>query len=324
MISVWILGNYFSNWKDLRTHYQYSTLSTEFEKRGCIVRVIDTPSLIIRNDSNYLEYEGELLEAPDIALIKTFLTGDYWKHKMKKLQSMGTFILNNPDNIIEYTDKIKMYHKLKTANIPIPKTIGVDIKMPIDNMIKTAEENIGWPCIIKPNYGWSAGGLFTCMNPNDLRYAIENMQLSLDMIMGKVRPKPTSFVIQELINAKYMLVFTSAGRDKFYTTMVYGKSSHLQKTTYRNSPLLNIFEKYGMTIQQKPSNESSNIFVSSLDALGLDFVRAEIFVTNDGYKVCELNGSGAFGIPSIACRENIAKDIVDHIMQKYRSSTTSA
>lgn len=322
MINVWILGNYFSNWKDMKKHYQYSTLIKEFERRGCIVKFIDTPNLIIRNNSNYIEYENELLDPPDIALIKTFLTGEYWKQKMRKLQSMGTFILNDPDNMIEYTDKVKMYQKLKNSNIPIPKTIGIDIKTPIDDMIKITEEKIGWPCIIKPNYGWAAGGLFTCMNPNDLRYAIANMQLSLDTVMGKSRPKPTSFVIQELINAKYMLVFTSAGRDKFYTTMVYGKSSHLQKTTYKNNSLLSVFEKYGMTIQQKPSNEATNIFISSLEALGLDIVRAEIFVTNDGYKVCELNGSGSFGIPSIACRENIAKDIVECVMQKYRASTT--
>lgn len=323
MINVWILGNYFFNWKNLDKHYQYSTLSAEFKKHGCIVKFIDTPSLIIRNNSNYIEYEGELLEAPDIALIKTFLTGDYWKQKMRKLQSMGTFILNDPDNMIDYTDKVKMYEKLKNAGIPIPKTINLDVKMSIDDMIKATKEKIGWPCIIKPNYGWSAGGLFTCMSSNDFRHAIANMQLSLDSVMGKSRPKPTSFVVQELVDAKYMLVFTSAGRDKFYTTMVYGKSSHLQKTTYKNSSLLNVFEKYGMTIQQKPSNEATNIFVSALDALGLDIVRAEIFVTDDGYKVCELNGSGAFGIPAIACRENIAKDIVKHIMQKYRSSTTS-
>lgn len=322
MTNVWILGNYFSNWKDLKNHYEYSTLFSEFEKRGCTVKFIDTPSLIIRDNSNFLEFEGELLDAPDIALIKTFLTGDYWKRKIKRLQSMGTFIINDPDNMIEYTDKIKMYQKLKNAGIPIPKTIGVDIKMPINDMIKTAEENIGWPCIIKPNYGWSAAGLSVCMNPDDLKNAVANMNLSLDAVMGKTRPKPTSYVIQELINAKYMLVFTSAGRDKFYTTMVYGKSSHLQKTTYKNSPLLSVFEKYGMTIQQRPSNEATDIFVSALDALGLDIVRAEIFVTDDGYKVCEFNGSGSFGKAAIVCRENIANDIVEFTMRKYRSSTT--
>lgn len=320
MINVWILGNSFANLKNIENYYQYSTLASEFKRHGCTVKFIDTPNLIIRNNSNYLEYENELLEAPDIALIKTFLTGDYWKQKMKKLQSLGTFILNDPDNMIEYSDKVNMYQKLKKSNIPIPKTIGLNINLPVDKIIKATEEKIGWPCIIKPNYGWSAGGLFTCMNPNDLRYAVANMQTSLDTTIGKSRPKTTSFVIQELVNAKYMLVFTAAGRDKFYTTMVYGKNSHLQKTAYKNSPLLNIFEKYGMTIQQKAPNEATDIFVSALDTLGLDLVRAEIFVTDDGYKVCEFNGSvGGFGIPSIVCRENIAKDIVNHMLLRYKN-----
>ena len=319
MINVWILGNSFANWEKLENYYQYFTLVQEFKRHNCNVKIINIANLIIRNNSKYLEYENELLEAPDIAVFKTYLTGDFWKEKMRKLQSLGTFIINNPDNMIEYNDKISMYQKLKDSNIPIPKTIGLDIKTPIDDIIKNIEETIGWPCIIKPNYGWAAGGLFTCVNPNELKYAIANMQLSMDTFMGKARPKPTSFVIQELVDAKYMLVFTSAGRDKFYTTMVYGKSSHLQKTTYKNSSLLNVFEKYGMTIQQKPSNEATNIFVSALDALGLDIVRAEIFVTDDGYKVCELNGSGSFGIPAIACRENIAKDIVNHMLLRYKN-----
>jgi len=324
MINVWILGNYFSNWKNLERHYQYATLCAEFEKRGCVVKIIDTPSLIIRNNSNYIEYENELLDAPDIALIKTFLTGSYWKEKMQKLQSLGTFIINDPNSMIEYTDKVKMYDKLKSSGLPIPKTIGIDCKTKIEDIIKYTEEKIGWPCIIKPNYGWSAAGVTPCYNADDLILSLKNMNTSLDDVMGKNRPKPTSYVMQELINAKYMLVFTSAGKEKFYTTMVYGKNSHLQKTSYKNHISLNIFEKYGLTIEHRPSDEAKNIFVSSLSALNLDIVRCEIFVTDDGYKICELNGSGAFGIPAIACRENIAKDIVEHVLFRYKnqSSTT--
>jgi hypothetical protein len=119
-----------------------------------------------------------------------------------------------------------------------------------------------------------------------------------------------------------MLVFTSAGKEKFYTTMVYGGNSHLQKTTYKQHPSLNVFEKYALTVEYQPSNEVKKIFEKALDVLNLDFVRCEIFVTDDGYKICELNGSCSFGIPSIACRENIAKDIAMHVIKKYQSSTT--
>jgi hypothetical protein len=85
MTQVWILGNFFQNWKDLDKHYQYFMLRQEFEKNGCSVKFINTPDLIIRNNSKYIEYQNELLEAPDIAVIKTFMTGIYWKEKMRKL-----------------------------------------------------------------------------------------------------------------------------------------------------------------------------------------------------------------------------------------------
>jgi predicted ATP-grasp superfamily ATP-dependent carboligase len=318
MTQVWILGNFFQNWKDLDKHYQYFMLRQEFEKNGCSVKFINTPDLIIRNNSKYIEYQNELLEAPDIAVIKTFMTGIYWKEKMRKLQSLGTFILNDPENMIEYSDKIKMYKRLNDVGVPIPKTMGIDCNSSFDDILSVAEK-IGWPCIIKPNYGWSTAGVFPCRHSNDLKNALANMQISLDDRMGKNRPKPTSYVIQELIDAKYMIVIVNAGKEKLHSTLLYGRHSYLQDTTYKNSPLFNIFNKHRMILEYQLPSEAKDIFLKALDALGLDFVRGEMFATENGYKICELNGSGAYGTTSITCRENIAKNIVAHIMNRYNT-----
>jgi glutathione synthase/RimK-type ligase-like ATP-grasp enzyme len=325
MLTVWLIAYNFDDPNfEIEQHYQYHTMINAFKKLGCNVKYIIIGDMIIKEHSKFIGYQNELLDAPDIAMVTSFISkgADDWKNKFRKLKQLGTVILNDSDNLIDYTDKVKMYNKYIEAGVRIPKTISLPYNEgKYDNKYtQIIGDKIGWPCVIKPNYGWSSMGVSVCHTPIDVMNSMQSIQPTMNDIMrkfSKLAPKVTHIIVQELIEADYMIAYTTCGIDLIYPTLSHGQANWLSKTTYKNHKLKEKYENHNLLLPYDPPPEARKLMQDSILALGLDFVRGELFATKDGFIVCEVNGGASFGMPSLAWRTHIANSMAQHAIYLY-------
>lgn len=296
---AWIIAYDYSH----VNHFQYVTLINAFKSKGCNARLIHHPDLLVID--NRLYYQGNPIEAPDIGVMKVFPSNQLWLSKFQYLQKMGTLLVNDPESLFKYGDKVQMYQRLENCGIPIPKTLCLELSHIDIDMIN-------WPCVIKPNISIASLGLSVCENREQLHQAIKSMD--------NQRYKQTHIVVQEIVQANYMIYFNAIG-DTFYCNISHGRSNWLSKTTQRK--IKPVYDKEYLLLPYQPNDTILSLMKNSMKALQYDLARGEIFIDQNGNPIiCELNGTSHFGLQSITFRENVANHIAEHIMQKYQSSTT--
>jgi hypothetical protein len=304
---IWIIAY---DYQPSIKHYQYITLYEAFKRRGCLVEIIHHPDLILNN--NILYYKNNIVDLPDIGIMKVFPSDKRWLEKFKYLEKMGTLLLNKTNSLFTYGDKIDMYEKLKLDKIPIPKTLCIKLPYQISD-IDEIEKIIGWPCVIKPNMGRASLGVTVCETRNDLFNLVIKMQNDVREL--------THLIVQKIIKSNHMIYFNAIGQETFYCNIAYGRSNWLSKTNHRNNKLF--YDREYILIPYKPNENLVDLMRMTMKSLDYDLARGEIFIDeNLNPIICELNGTGHFNLQSITFRENLADHIAEYAIQKYNSSTT--
>lgn len=317
MISVWIIGHTFPNWENWKECAQFNLLAKGFLDRNCDVKFITLDKLKVYDNSRLISYEDEIFEAPDIIIIKTYVQSNYWKRKFLRLQSLGSLIVNPPENAIDYDDKVNIYHKAKENGIPIPKTMCIPYAQCDNSILDQIDENIGWPCIIKPNIGWGSTGLVVINSKNDMSLAIKNSHKSYIENFKNYGLKPSHLIVQELIKAECMVIGIAIG-SKVYTSIYHGMGISLKNTTFKNQKF---YEKYNYLIANfDPPDDLVNLIMKVKDTFGLHVMRSEFFLTKSGYVLCEINTSANFGLTTLITRNNLGDETAKYILELYQST----
>lgn len=317
MISVWVIGHKFSNWENWKECAQFNLLVKGFLDRKCDVKFITLDRLKIYDNSRLISYDNEIFEAPNIAILKTYVHGDYWKRKLLRLESLGTLIINSPKNAIDYDDKVNIYQKAKENEIPIPKTMCIPYTHCDDFTLNRIDENIGWPCIIKPNIGWGSTGLVVVDSKNDMPLAIKNSHKSYMENFQNYGLKPNHLIVQELIKAECMIIGIAIG-SKVYTSVYHGMGISLKNTTFRNQKF---YEKYNYLIANfEPPDDLVNLIMKVKNTFGLHVMRSEFFLTKSGYVLCEINTSANFGLTTLITRNNLGDETAKYALDVYLNS----
>ena len=68
-----------------------------------------------------------------------------------------------------------------------------------------------------------------------------------------------------------------------------------------------------------PCNEMKNLIDRSLEALGIEWGRVDIFPTKDGLKICEVNPSANFPMTEACSLHNRAGHMIDHAIDISQS-----
>lgn len=319
MHEAWIIGNVFPDWTNWKEYAHVNLLAKALIKRGYNVTFITLDKLKIYDNSRLISYGDELFEAPNIAIIKTNINGDFWKKKLTRLQTLGTLIINKPINAIDYDDKINIYRIAKENGIPIPKTLSIPYHNCDHDTLEKIDKEIGWPCIIKPNVGWAGSGLTKVNTKNELYDAIKFSHQSYKDVLGDYGPKPTHLIVQEMINAECMIVVIVAGL-KIYSSIYHGSGTHLKKTTFKDHPLHEEYNKKYFILPFDPPNDLIELAKKIKNIFDLDAFRIELFLTKKGYILCEINTSGNYGLTTLISRRNVADDVAEHAVNLYHST----
>lgn len=207
-----------------------------------------------------------------------------------------------------YLMKGLLNNGIPTANVVIPEFRD----LPKDNNGNVLYEHInmddvdnhvnilgGYPVVYKRIYG-SQGNYVHLVDSRE----------SFRKLLDSERAGPPVFILQEYVeSAKAVMFCARVVGNEVYTRM--GLGSPYATTDFKT---IDFFGR-----QQIPCNTSDEIKQIALNAtrtLGLDTARIDMFLTNEGIKICEVNSMGSLLNTSQAHNLNVAELIVDLAIKK--------
>jgi len=286
----------------LEENFDHSDIGAAIRQNGHSHLAIDIFKLKF---NPYLTYNEKVIEHPNMVFLRAMLIRDDVYRNFKNLENLGVIFLNNIDAHYHASNKITIFKKLEKDNIPIPKTIYINIPFD-DDVIDRIGDEIGWPCVIKWMHGYARLGVELCESPYDLYRIIKNRNaIANEHKISEL--KFNSLIVQKLIRTKHVVQIHSVG-DEHHAVMQfkhrdYGFKSNLLKNA--------------ITLPHKIDSELKGISSGVLKSLKLDSARIEVLLTSDGYKVCEVNPQASHGWTTMTHLKNISNILVTHLCEKY-------
>jgi RimK family alpha-L-glutamate ligase len=290
-----------SNKKGLILVNAYSTLDTglnqstrlqeEFLKRGVacdIVKNGEFCTLIEQNKiiSKYLDYDFCI-----------YLDKD--KYVSEMLEKKGLKLFNSHNAIRVCDDKMRTYIALSENEINVVDTIPgalcytEDAKID-EQKIKQIGEKLGYPVIVKHNYGSLGQGVFKADNFEEL--------LSLAK-----RVKMVPHLFQKMVK-------TSVGKD--IRVIVIGGKVFASMLRTSNADFRSNIELGGKGESIEIDQKTIDLCEKTAKILGLDYCGIDVLIgENNTPIICEVNSNAFFGGIEKVTQKNVAKRYVEHVLQ---------
>lgn len=258
------------------------------KKRGVKIELID-----LRNDIyNFRSYKSNF----DIALIRSVSTvkGMYAAYF---LESLGIPVINSSKVAKVCEDKFLTSLALVKSGIPTPEFVTV---FSLEQAKRAIEQLGGFPAVIKPTLG-SWGRLLAKVNDLDsLEAVIEHKN-----VLGS--PQQKVFYIQKYVQKpnRDIRSFVIGGKT---ICAIYRNSSHWITNTALG----------GIAANCPVTKELADISKKASEAVGGGILAIDIFETNEGLKINEINHTIEFKNSEIPTGVSISGAIVDYCLEPIK------
>ena len=265
-------------------------LQEEFIKLNVSINIVHTDEIAV------------LIEDGNFSFVKNFdfcIYLDKDKHILEMLSKLNIRLFNNAKAIEICDDKLLTHITLAQNSFAMPKTIGgvlcyypnVKVKARI---LDNAEEQLGYPMIIKEAHGSCGKGVF-----------LANDREELEEIAEKVKLKPHLF--QQFIKS-------SKGKD--IRVIVIGGKCIGGMLRQNDSDFRSNIEIGGTGKQISLNKEQIAICERVADILNLDYCGIDLLIDNDNKAlVCEVNSNAFFAAFEKITQINVAKIYSEYILQ---------
>jgi [lysine-biosynthesis-protein LysW]--L-2-aminoadipate ligase len=217
-------------------------------------------------------------------------------HTLKIFQDHGVPTINTPEVAEVCGSKFLTTQALIKAGIRTPRCF---LAFTPESALE-AMDRLGYPCVIKPTTG-SWGRLISKVNDRDAAEAI----LEHKQILGSYHH--SIFYIQEYVDKKGRDIRSFVVGDKCIAA-IYRYADHWITNTARG----------GSTTNCPISDELREISVQAAKACGGGVVAADVFETDQGYSVNEVNYTMEFRNSIDVTGVNIPGKIVDYVLEVGR------
>jgi len=274
---------------------------------------------------NNLVYEGEKLTPPDVAVIPNAIRvprlnierNEHFKKSLAAdivdsynaiqiLKSWNTLFVNDLDAHADASDKWITYNKLVNAGISMPRTCTFPIRLDHDFTRQDLKDIIlnivGEPFVVKRAMGFNGLGVELCNSIDDLESVCKKIW----------RDYPQPLIIQEYMGySTGMIVTVGIVGDEIFPVARVG------------DPTLPAFKAdiYAgrLQIAYKTTPELYDMCMKAKEALGLDYVRFDMMMSEDGeLKVIEVNSPGGYNVISLSHNMEFGFKMVDCALSKLK------
>jgi len=243
-----------------------------------------------------IRYNGEDFKNPNLVLVR--LGAGITSVELaviRYFESHGIPCINHSDSINIVQNKFHTSQILSAANIAVPTTMLVHF--PITNDLIATQ--IGFPCVIKVLVGSFGEGVYLCHSDSEYKKLIEFLK-NLD--------NDKTLLVQEFINDQ-------PGVDLRVFVVGNKVLGAMKRTAPPNDFRANI--TIGGTGESFPvSTEIADIALATTQALGLEIAGIDLLFDKRGFRVCEANSNPGFNGFDFYCGTDIAKEIVDYIVNR--------
>lgn len=316
MYNAWVLGYYTT--KDI--FYNDYILYNALLSKGVNAFSYDFNKIIL-DDNGSFYYEGEPIsvQSPDFVIFSQPLTRNDVSFindpEIVDINSEIMFVNVNPivDNLkdsaitfynsinshILCNNKLSQYITLKKNNISIPKTLMLGKNDSDEDIINKVAEVGGFPVVIKEIISTAGKGVSLCYNIEQIKTATTNQKSTANPLL-----------IQKYIDMKGKIIDVRVIGDKIYPRLVLSDTENNFKSNLTDN------KSY---IACKLDSSLEELVVKSMAALNISIARFDIFITDDGYQICEVNSIGSILSGELTWRKNIGQEIVDYCLSDMRS-----
>ncbi len=269
---------------------QATRLKEEFLLRGVKVDVVKNGEFCtyIENNlfkSKYFDYD-----------FCVYLDKD--KYVSQILEKKGVKLFNNHNAIRVCDDKMRTYIALCEKGIDVVDTIPgalcyIENAKIDEQKIKEIGEKLGYPLVVKHNYGSLGQGVFKAENFEELLNIANKVKLVPHLFQKMVKTSYGKDIRVIVIGGKVFASMLRVSKNDFRSNIelgAIGESISLDKTTTE------LCEKVAKTL--------------NLDYCGIDVLLGE----NNKPIICEVNSNAFFGGIEKVTNKNVAKRYVEHIL----------
>jgi RimK family alpha-L-glutamate ligase len=245
--------------------------------------------------------EGVKIKGFDVSDFALFWDKDI--RLARALETIGVRVYNPADAIAVCDDKAATHLRLAAEDIPMPETIVAPmtyLKMdqePTNAYLKYAEEQLGFPMVVKECFGSLGGQVYLAHDRTELRCIVEQMD---------ARP----FICQEYISF-------SAGTDiRIY--VVDGQPIAAMRRRSSSDFRANVGN--GGTPQAYTPTEAENeIAVHCCNILGTQFAGVDLLTGESGEPLlCEVNSNAHMAAITSCTGVDVAGAIIDSVLARER------
>ncbi len=293
-LTAWIVYN--GNMLQEKFLYHVKWLKKEAENQGVEAILIRNTELLAGFSQGRTVLMGKYSDKrPDFVL--------FWDKDVNlasHLESLGFKVFNSSRSIALCDDKILTYKTLADKNIPMAKTIIAPFvygNMKIENLefFDYAEEELGYPLIIKEAYG-SFGAQV---------YMVKDKEELLKKVL-EIGPKPC--LLQEYIKSSH-------GRDIRINVVgneVVASMFRQSKGDFRaNISAGGTMEAY------EPNEEEKSLAIKCSKIIGADFAGIDLLFGKKGERiVCEVNSNAHMKNIYDCTGINVAEKIISYVIER--------
>ncbi len=280
-----------------RITWEIKQLITEFEKRHINYKLINNQKVYFK-----LSNEKDLKDKYDIFLERSlsYLRG---LHSCAVLETKGYKVINNFECLNLSRNKLLTTLKLLEHNIPTP---DVCLAFKDDSSIEAIENEIKYPAIIKPIIG-SWGRLIAKLD--NYNSAISNLECR--EAMGNILQK--IYYIQKYIPKEIAEEPTDIRVFVIGNKCVAAMGRFHPDNDFRSNIAIGGTAK---PIEISPDLEKLSLAASK--AVSGEIIGVDLMDADGKLNVIEVNGTPQFKGVSTATKINVAAEIVDYLMNKYK------
>lgn len=271
-----------------RIRVEEKMLLDEFKKKGIDIVQIHDDDLILwlQNPEQFKNFD--VVFSRSISHLRSY-------YILETLDAWGIKTVNTPQVVRICGDKILTSIALVKANVPT-----TNIKIAFEGQATlTAIEEMGYPVVMKPAFG-SWGRLVSKIND---RHAAESL-IEHKEVLGSLHH--STFYIQEYINK-------TKGRDIRAFVIgdeticaIYRTSEHWITNTARG----------GQASNCEVTKELNDICVKAAKAVGGGIVAIDVFETEKGYLINEINHTMEFRNSVTTTGVNIPEKMVEYVLNQ--------
>lgn len=290
--------------------YNSTSMLAAFAAKQIQARLIDFNTLTLSSNDDILLGQ-ETLTPPDFAVFvnqtHTVFGSSFFAERNAILEKMESFenttFANLPLSHAKAANKNITYKRLSDADVSIPKTefIGAD---PESTDLQLMVDRVGgYPVVAKFPFGFESMAVKICYDIDELKTAIQ--ELKAEAII-----KINTIILQEYISSAEAAMFcVRVVGNQIFTRMFLG-------SPYETASFKSIIS-YGR--QQMPCKTIDSVRQTATavtNTLQLDAVRIDMFLTDEGIKVCDVNSIGSFLPTDQTHNISVGELIVDLLIQK--------